>query len=102
MLSYRVNSCQARKWKRILPANIANGGRSPARDRLLCSSRYNLGKEINMAPSSKQLTNNGQTTNFQVQYEDTLPNQANVIANANALLAVVENEFSVTTGWFNT
>lgn len=55
-----------------------------------------------MAPSSKQLTNNGQTTNFQVQYEDTLPNQANVIANANALLAVVENEFSVTTGWFNT
>lgn len=46
----------------------------------------------------------GQTTNFDVQYEDSLPNQANVIANANALLAVVENEFNVTagSGWFNT
>jgi hypothetical protein len=42
------------------------------------------------------------TTNFLVQYESTLPNQANEIANANALLAVVENEFTVTTGWFNT
>jgi hypothetical protein len=44
----------------------------------------------------------GFTTNFHVQYEDTLPNQANVIRNANALLSVVENEFNVTTGWFNT
>jgi hypothetical protein len=44
----------------------------------------------------------GLTANFQVQYEDTLPNQANVIANATALLGVVENEFAVTTGWFNT
>jgi hypothetical protein len=44
----------------------------------------------------------GLTTNFQVQYESTLPNQANVIANCNALLAVLENEFIVTTGWFNT
>src|SRR5260370_27989861 len=44
----------------------------------------------------------GFTTNFQVQYESTLPNQAQVIANANALLAVIENEFAVTTGWFNT
>jgi hypothetical protein len=44
----------------------------------------------------------GQTTNFLVQIETTLPNQANVIANADALLAVLENEFLVTTGWFNT
>lgn len=46
----------------------------------------------------------GQTTNFIVQYENTLANQANVIANANALLQVLETEFTVTTGsgWFNT
>src|SRR5262249_42605802 len=44
----------------------------------------------------------GFTTNFQVQYEDTLPNIPNVIANANELLSVIENEFTVTTGWFNT
>lgn len=44
----------------------------------------------------------GLTTNFQVQYEDTQPNLATVKANANALLAVVENEFNVTTGWFAT
>jgi len=43
-----------------------------------------------------------QTANFVIQYEDGLPNQARVIANANALAAVVENEFGVTTGWFNT
>lgn len=57
------------------------------------------------------LTNNGLTdigfgkgftTNFQVQYESTLSNQSVVIANANALLAVIENEFTVTTGWFAT
>src|SRR5262249_56106341 len=44
----------------------------------------------------------GKTTNFLVQYEDSLPNQATVKANANALLAIVETEFTVTTGWFNT
>ena len=44
----------------------------------------------------------GQTTNFVVQIETTLPDQANVIANADALLAVLETEFTVTTGWFNT
>jgi hypothetical protein len=44
----------------------------------------------------------GQTTNFIVQYENTLPNQANVIANADALVPVLETEFTVTTGWFNT
>jgi hypothetical protein len=44
----------------------------------------------------------GFTTNFQVQYEDSLGNLANLKANANALLAVIENEFTVTTGWFNT
>jgi hypothetical protein len=57
-----------------------------------------------MALSNLNLTNNGQTTNFQVQYETSLPSQANVIANANALLGLLENEFTVTTGkgWFNT
>jgi len=59
-----------------------------------------------MALTNNGLTDIGQgkgfTTNFQVQYESTLPNQATVIANANALLAVIENEFTVTTGWFNT
>ena len=44
----------------------------------------------------------GQTTNFIVQYENTLPSLANVIANADALLPVLETEFAVTTGWFNT
>src|SRR6476620_6604855 len=44
----------------------------------------------------------GLTANFQVQYESTLPNQANIITNANALLNVLENEFIVTTAWFNT
>jgi len=37
-----------------------------------------------------------------VVYEDSLPNQAAVIANANALLAVLESEFNVTTSWFST
>ncbi len=59
-----------------------------------------------MALTSGGLTNiglgEGVTANFRVQYEQTLPNQANVIANANALLAVIEKEFTVTTGWFNT
>jgi hypothetical protein len=46
----------------------------------------------------------GNTTNFSVWYEDSLPNNNTdvVVANANALLAVIENEFSITTGWFNT
>jgi hypothetical protein len=44
----------------------------------------------------------GYTTNFRVQYESTLPGQANIIDNANALLAVLENEFTVTTEWFGT
>ena len=62
-----------------------------------------------MSLTSANLTGGGSTTNFQVQYENNpviLPNQAIVIANANALLAgtppLVENEFNVTTGWFNT
>ena len=52
----------------------------------------------------------GKTTNFWVRYENTLADQNNVINNANSLLApvpsttvaVIENEFTVTTGWFNT
>ena len=69
-----------------------------------------------MALKSDGLSNIGMgagfTTNFHVQYEtglfDALPAaqanvvKANLIANANALLAVIENEFNVTTGWFNT
>lgn len=54
-----------------------------------------------MSLTSASLTNNGLTTNFHVQYENTLADQANVIANANSLLGVVENELNVTTGWFN-
>ena len=59
-----------------------------------------------MALTSGGLTNiglgQGITANFRVRYEDTLPNQASVIANANALLGVIEREFTVTTAWFNT
>jgi hypothetical protein len=55
-----------------------------------------------MALTQKNLAPSGDTTNFSVWYEDSLPNQANVIGNANALIAAVENEFAVTTGWFNT
>ena len=65
-----------------------------------------------MALTSTGLTGAGKTTNFLVQYEtglfDSLPAaqkaivKSNLIANANALLAVIENEFTVTTGWFNT
>jgi len=59
-----------------------------------------------MSLTSAQLNNNGSgpgaTTNFQIQYESTLPQQASVIANANALMGVVENEFTVTTAWFAT
>ncbi len=54
---------------------------------------------------------NGKTTNFLVEYDtvlfDSLPAsqqsavKANLIANANALLSVIENEFTALTGWFN-
>jgi hypothetical protein len=44
----------------------------------------------------------GITTNFWVRYEQTLADQTNVINNANSLLGVIENEFTVTTGWFGT
>jgi hypothetical protein len=44
----------------------------------------------------------GFTANFHVQYETSLGNSTNCIANANALLAVLETEFTVTTGWFAT
>jgi len=66
-----------------------------------------------MALSSNSLTDIGQgagkTTNFWIRYEDSLPDQANVLNNANSLLgnispslSVIENEFNVTTGWFGT
>ncbi len=59
-----------------------------------------------MALSSDSLTDSGQgkgkTTNFWVRYENTLADQTNVINNANSLIAVLENEFTVTTGWFGT
>ncbi len=54
----------------------------------------------------------GITANFHIQYESALSDKlarsqslvvrGKLIANANALLAVVENEFDVTTRWFNT
>lgn len=45
----------------------------------------------------------GLTTNFKVQYDDSLPSKANAIAAANALLDVIESEFTALTGagWFN-
>ena len=59
-----------------------------------------------MALSSNNLTDiglgKGVTANFVVQYETSLPNQANVIRNANALLGFVEAEFNATTAWFGT
>ncbi|MBR0685067.1 hypothetical protein JQ594_04015 [Bradyrhizobium manausense] len=59
-----------------------------------------------MALSSNNLTDIGQgagkTTNFWIRYENSLPDQTNVVNNANSLLSVVENEFAVTTGWFGT
>ena len=58
-----------------------------------------------MATSQKGLNSSGNTTDFSVWYEDTLSADpavmAIVIDNANALLGVVENEFKITTGWFN-
>jgi hypothetical protein len=39
----------------------------------------------------------GQTTNFTIQYEDTLPNSAKRAA---ALLAACENEFTILMNWF--
>jgi hypothetical protein len=50
-----------------------------------------------MSLTSSSLTNNGLTTNFHVQYETSLTDQSNVVANANALLGVVENELGVAT-----
>ncbi|MDP9175378.1 MAG: hypothetical protein M3O30_16170 [Planctomycetota bacterium] len=55
-----------------------------------------------MALTQSGLTGGGNTANFQVQYEKSLSNQSVVIQNANALLGVIENEFNVTTNWFNT
>jgi hypothetical protein len=61
---------------------------------------------------SSGLTNGGLTQNFQVEYQDTLYTglpaaqkaqvKANLIANANYLLNVVEGAFTTTTGWFGT
>ena len=59
-----------------------------------------------MGLTSNGLTDTGMgaglTTNFQVQYDSALGNLTNMIANANALLSVIEQEYTVTTGWFNT
>jgi hypothetical protein len=63
-----------------------------------------------MALKQTGLTNIGQgpgnTTNFSIWYDDSLPNLAGVKASANAFLAgttpLVENEFNITTGWFAT
>ena len=65
-----------------------------------------------MTLQSTGLTNGGLTQNFQVEYQDTLYTglpasqqaqvKANLTANANYLLGVVEGAFSTTTGWFGT
>lgn len=60
-----------------------------------------------MALQQTGLNNNfgsgaGNTNNFSVWYEGTLSNQAVIVANANALIGVLETEFNVTTGWFAT
>jgi hypothetical protein len=65
-----------------------------------------------MTLQNTNLTNGGLTTNFQVQYQDTLytslpPSQqsaiqANIVANANFLLGQVEGTFTTSTGWFGT
>ena len=59
-----------------------------------------------MADSHVGLTNGGLTSNFDVSYDDSRTGPdgttTDIVANANALLGVVENEFSVTTGWFGT
>jgi hypothetical protein len=65
-----------------------------------------------MSLTSAGLNNGGLSTNFQVQYETSLYTslptaqqasvKANLIANANFLLSVVEASFTTTTGWFNT
>ena len=65
-----------------------------------------------MTLQSTSLSNGGLTQNFQVEYQDTLYTglpasqqaqvQANLIANANYLLGVVEGAFTTTTGWFGT
>ena len=54
----------------------------------------------------------GQTTNFSVDYDDSLVSaqppanqaqtKANLIANCNSLLGQVETAFTTTTGWFST
>ena len=55
-----------------------------------------------MATSTNNLTDiglgPGNTANFHVEYEDTLANQPQIIQNANALLTVVEGEFTALTG----
>jgi hypothetical protein len=55
-----------------------------------------------VADSQVNLNGNGKTTNFDVYYNDSLVSVANMVDNANALLGVVENEYTVTTGWFGT
>lgn len=46
------------------------------------------------------LTNNGRTTNYQIQYDDTL-SQADGVDRANALIAVCEGDFALISDWFN-
>ncbi len=65
-----------------------------------------------MTLQNANLTNGGLTQNFQVEYQDSLYTglpaaqqaqvKANLIANANYLLGVVEGGFTTTTGWFGT
>jgi hypothetical protein len=53
-----------------------------------------------MAFTSKDLTNNGRTAHYQIQYDDSL-DPAVGKAVGNALVAGCESDFGVMTGWFN-
>src|SRR5580658_9899754 len=64
-----------------------------------------------MTLQTSGLTGGGLTTNFQVEYNDSLYTslpaskqaqaQANLTANANFMLGQMESAFTTTTGWFN-
>src|SRR5215470_4514589 len=53
-----------------------------------------------MAYTTAGLTNGGRTTHYQIQYDTTL-SQADGVNRANALIAVCEGDFALTSGWFS-
>jgi hypothetical protein len=52
-----------------------------------------------MALVTTNLTNGGLTTHYQIKYDSSL-SQADGVNRANALIAVVENDFTLMTNWF--